>query len=85
MCSTLPGQQVAAKRRCYRPQTGHSLSSGSACPFMLPLPVRLNRDDSAVSADFINALWIIELVKLEIADGTQKLSFVLTSRIAFTL
>lgn len=52
---------------------------------MLLLPVRLNRDDSAVSADFINALWIIELVKLEIADGTEKLSFVLTSQIAFTL
>lgn len=37
-------------------QTGHSLSSESACPFMLLLPVRLSRDDSAVSADFINAL-----------------------------
>lgn len=46
-------------------------------------PVSLNRNDSAVSAGFINALWIIEFVKLEIADGTQKLSFVLTSQIAF--
>ena len=56
-----------------------------ACPFMLPFSASLNRNDSAVSADFINALWIIEFVKLEIADGTQKLSFVLTSQIAFTL
>lgn len=46
---------------------------------MLHFPASLNGNDSAVSADFINALWIIEFVKLEIADGTQKLSFVLTS------
>lgn len=52
---------------------------------MLLFPISLNRNDSAASADFINALWIIEFVKLEIADGTQKLPFVLMSPIAFTL